>query len=111
MPIHHVPAPGPLAIARKWQSQAVCLREGARLLISDDHQRTVLLRAARAADHAAERFVAGTAALGHITRYRPGVRLIVSRCLQAHIRARETGFGANAAAGPTRGPGRDPPLP
>jgi hypothetical protein len=53
MPIHHVPASGPLAIARKWQSQAVCLREGAQVPYLDDHQRAVLLRAARAADHAA----------------------------------------------------------
>ena len=67
MPIHHVPAPGPLAIARKWQSQAVCLREGAQAPYLDDHQRTVLLRAARAADHAAEHCIA-TAAFRGVSR-------------------------------------------
>jgi hypothetical protein len=67
MPIHHVPAPGPLAIARKWHSQAVCLREGAQAPYLDDHQRAVLLRAARAADHAAEHCIA-TAAFRGVSR-------------------------------------------
>jgi hypothetical protein len=67
MPINHVSGAGPLASARRWQSQAVCLREGAQLLYLDDHQRAVLLRAARAADHAADHCIA-TAAFRGVSR-------------------------------------------
>ena len=67
MPINRVSELGPLAITRKWQSQAVCLREGAQLPYPDDHQRSVLLRAARAADHAADNCIA-TAAFRGVSR-------------------------------------------
>ena len=67
MPINRVSEPGPLAIARKWQSQALCLREGAQLPYLDDHQRAVLLRAARAADHAADHCIT-TAAFRDVSR-------------------------------------------
>ena len=67
MPINRVSEAGPLAIARKWQSQALRLREGAQLPYLDDHQRSVLLRAARAADHAADHCIA-TAAFRGVSR-------------------------------------------
>jgi hypothetical protein len=67
MPIDRVSGAGPLAIARRWQSQALCIREGAKASYLDDHQRAVLLRAARAADHAADHCIA-TAAFRGVSR-------------------------------------------
>jgi hypothetical protein len=64
MPINRVSGAGPLAIARRWQSQALRMREGAQASYLDDHQRAVLLRAARAADHAAEHCIATAAFRG-----------------------------------------------
>jgi hypothetical protein len=67
MPINRVSGAGPLAIARRWQSQALYMREGAQAAYLDDHQRAVLLRAARAADHAADHCIA-TAAFRGVSR-------------------------------------------